>query len=204
MNTNIGLLGRKVGMTQFWDDNGKVVPCTIVEAGPCPVIQVKTADGADGYNAIQIGFYGQKKQRLSKAQQGHFERAGTEPTKVLREFRVKNSSDYSVGQTLTVDDVFKVGQKADVVGTSKGRGYAGVMKRHNFAGQRASHGVKKRRFAQGQGQEVLLDEWFVDRRGVADLGLHLLERDIVFAARQQQAPHEILELVHVVGPRVVT
>ena len=115
MNTNIGLLGRKVGMTQFWDDNGKVVPCTIVEAGPCPVIQVKTADGADGYNAIQIGFYGQKKQRLSKAQQGHFERAGTEPTKVLREFRVKNSSDYSVGQTLTVDDVFKVGQKVDLV-----------------------------------------------------------------------------------------
>ena len=141
MNTNIGLLGRKVGMTQFWDDNGKVVPCTIVEAGPCPVIQVKTADGTDGYNAIQIGFYGQKKQRLSKAQQGHFERAGTEPTKVLREFRVKNSSDYTVGQTLTAGDVFKVGQKVDVVGTSKGKGFAGVMKKYHFRGFLRSHGV---------------------------------------------------------------
>ena len=141
MNTNIGLLGRKVGMTQFWGEDGKVIPCTVVEAGPCPVIQVKTADGADGYSAIQLGFHPQKAQRLTKAQQGHFASAGTEPTKVLREFRVKNAGDYKVGQTLTIADVFTVGQKVDVVGTSKGKGFSGVMKRYNFKGFIRSHGT---------------------------------------------------------------
>lgn len=141
MNTNIGLLGRKIGMTQFWAEDGKVVPCTVVEAGPCPVIQVKTADGTDGYNAIQIGFHTQKAQRLTKAQQGHFAGAGIDPTKVLREFRVKNAADYKVGQTLTISDVFTVGQKVDVVGTSKGKGFSGVMKRYNFRGFIRSHGV---------------------------------------------------------------
>ena len=140
MNTNIGLLGRKIGMTQYFDDD-TVIPVTIVEAGPCMITQVKAADGSDGYSAVQLGFYPQKAQRLTKAQQGHFERAGVEPTKVLREFRLRDSSKYSVGQTITVSDVFEVGQKVDVVGTSKGKGFAGVMKRYNFRGFIRTHGT---------------------------------------------------------------
>ncbi len=141
MNSNIGLLGRKLGMSQLFDENHKVIPVTIVEAGPCHVTHVKSADGPDGYNAIQLGFAPQKETRLNKAQQGHFEKAGVQATKVLREFRLRDVSSYSIGQTLTVNDVFQPGQKVDVVGTSKGKGFSGVMKRYHFKGFLRSHGV---------------------------------------------------------------
>lgn len=140
MNKNTGILGRKVGMTQFFNDKGQIEPVTVVEAGPVVVIQVKTTE-TDGYNAIQVGFASQKEQRMTKAQKGHYAKAGVAPAKLLREFRMDDVSAYSVGQTITVGEVFEVGQKVDVTGTSKGRGFAGVMKRHNFAGFIRSHGT---------------------------------------------------------------
>ena len=140
MNQNPGLLGRKIGMTQFFDADDNVVPCTVVEAGPCVVVQVKTVD-SDGYNAIQLGFYAQNEKRLTKAMKGHYAKAGTAPRKLLREFRLKDVSGYTVGQEVSLGDVLKVGQKVDVTGTSKGKGFQGVMKRYNFSGFLRSHGT---------------------------------------------------------------
>jgi large subunit ribosomal protein L3 len=140
MNFKKGILGRKIGMTQFFDDDGKVVPVTVVQAGPCPILQIKTVD-TDGYNAIQVGFHPQKAQRITKAQKGHFDKAGVPVTKVIREFRVEDPTQYEVGQLLTVGEIFKAGDKVDVTGTSKGKGFGGVMKKHNFAGFIRSHGT---------------------------------------------------------------
>lgn len=140
MNTNPGLLGKKLGMTQYFDDEGNIVPCTVIEAGPCTVTQIKTVD-TDGYNAIQIGFYSQKEGRVTKAMKGHYAKAGVAPAKLLREFRLNDVSGYTVGQVLSIADVLEVGQKVDVTGTSKGKGFGGVMKRHNFRGFIRSHGT---------------------------------------------------------------
>ena len=140
MNKNPGLLGRKIGMTQFFDANDNVVPCTVVEAGPCTVVQVKTVD-SDGYDAIQLGFYPQKAKRLTRPMKGHYGKAGVEPRKLLREFRLRDVSGYTVGQEISLSEVFEVGQKVDVTGTSKGKGYAGVMKKYNFRGFLRTHGV---------------------------------------------------------------
>ncbi|MED5370343.1 MAG: 50S ribosomal protein L3 [Myxococcota bacterium] len=140
MNKNPGILGRKIGMTQFFNEDGTVVPVTVVEAGPMVVTQIKTVD-TDGYNAIQVGFASQKEGRLNKAMKGHYAKAGVAPAKLLREFRMDDVSGYTVGQEIKVGEVFEAGQKIDVTGTSKGRGFAGVMKRHNFAGFIRSHGT---------------------------------------------------------------
>jgi large subunit ribosomal protein L3 len=155
----IGLLGRKVGMTQIFDEAGKAVPVTVIQAGPCHVLQLRTRE-RDGYAAVQVGF-GDKPRRLaSRAQRGHVAkleskrskrlaaggaelaaRANCEPQRFVREFRIEGA-DYSVGQELSVGLLEGV-KSVDVTGTSKGRGTAGVIKRHGFKGQRASHGVKK-------------------------------------------------------------
>ncbi len=132
------LLGKKIGMTQVFDENNRLVPVTVIEAGPCPVTQVKTSE-KDGYSAVQIGFRAQKEHRLSKAALGHFKKAGVEPLAELREFRVEDESELNVGDVLTVEK-FEAGQKIDVIGTSKGRGFQGVVKRYGFAGGPASHG----------------------------------------------------------------
>lgn len=132
------LLGKKIGMTQVFDENNRLVPVTVIEAGPCPVTQVKTSE-KDGYSAVQIGFRAQKEHRLSKAALGHFKKAGVEPLAELREFRVENEGELNVGDVLTVEK-FEAGQKIDVIGTSKGRGFQGVVKRYGFAGGPASHG----------------------------------------------------------------
>ncbi|MDO4573818.1 MAG: 50S ribosomal protein L3 [Planctomycetia bacterium] len=155
---SVGLLGRKIGMTQVYEVSGKAIPVTVLEVGPCDVLQVKTGD-KDGYEAIQIGFDDKKRSRASRAERGHVAdidskrqkamaaagetrvKAGCEPKKMIREFRC-NAADYQVGQKLDVS-VFEGTTAVDVISTSKGRGYAGTMTRHNFAGQRASHGVKK-------------------------------------------------------------
>lgn len=155
----IGLLGRKVGMTQIFDEAGKVVPVTVIEAGPCHVLQVKTVQ-SDGYEAVQLGFADLPRRLASRAQRGHVARieskrsrarqalgvelppkANCEPKRFVRELRGAWEG-VAVGQALTVS-VFEGVSAVDVVGISKGRGFAGVMKRHNFRGQRASHGVKK-------------------------------------------------------------
>jgi large subunit ribosomal protein L3 len=125
-------------MTQVFDDENRLVPVTVIEAGPCPVTQVKSTE-KDGYDAVQIGYRPQKEHRLSKAALGHFKKAGVEPVAELQEFRTNGDNELNVGDILTVEK-FAEGQKIDVVGTSKGRGFQGVVKRHGFSGGPASHG----------------------------------------------------------------
>ena len=135
---NIALLGKKIGMTQVFDDANRMIPVTVIEAGPCPVTQVKSTE-KDGYDAIQIGFRKQKEHRLTKAALGHFKKAGVEPVAELSEFRTNGDTELNLGDVLTVER-FEAGQKIDVVATSKGRGFQGVVKRYGFAGGPASHG----------------------------------------------------------------
>ena len=132
------IIGKKIGMTQIFDEKGKVVPVTVVEAGPCAVTQVKTTEN-DGYNAIQVGFGDQKAQRVSKPLMGHFKKGDVAPKKVLKEFRLDEIT-YNVGDLIKAD-VFANGDKVDVTGTSKGKGYAGVIKRWNFQRLKETHGT---------------------------------------------------------------
>lgn len=134
-----GLIGKKIGMTQLFDENGKVIPVTVVEAGPCTVVQKKTIEN-DGYEAIQVGFGDVKVQRVNKPMAGHFKKADVAPKKVLKEFRLENMADVNVGDVLKAD-IFAAGDRVDVVGTSKGKGTAGVIKRWNFSRLKESHGT---------------------------------------------------------------
>jgi len=133
------ILGRKLGMTQLFDDKGNVVPVTVVEAGPCVVAQKKTAE-KDGYEAIQVGFGEVKANKVNKPMKGHFGKGDVAPKKYLREFRLEDISAYNVGDLIKAD-VFAPGEKVDVVGTSKGKGTAGVIKRWNFARLKETHGT---------------------------------------------------------------
>ena len=138
---SIGLIGKKVGMTQLFDENGKVVPVTVIEAGPCPVVQRKTA-ASDGYEAIQIGFWPQlKAKRVTRPMRGHFEKVKVAPQKHLREFRLESAAppSYTVGQVLTVA-LFEVGEKVRVTGVSKGKGFQGGVKRWGYRGGPETHG----------------------------------------------------------------
>lgn len=134
-----GLIGKKIGMTQLFDENGKVIPVTVVEAGPCVVVQKKTTEN-DGYEAVQVGFGDVKVQRVNKPQAGHFKKADVAPKKVLKEFRLDDCTALNVGDILKAD-VFAVGDRVDVVGTSKGKGTAGAIKRWNFSRLKESHGT---------------------------------------------------------------
>jgi large subunit ribosomal protein L3 len=144
-----GILGKKVGMTQVFDDQGHVVPVTIIEAGPCFVAQVKRAD-RDGYSAIQMGFEEVKPKRLTNPQVQHLKKSNVQPLRYLREFRLAEDEDTSFeeGQKVTVD-IFAVGEAVDVTGTSKGKGFAGVMKRHHFSGGSITHGQSDRQRSPG-------------------------------------------------------
>ena len=133
-----GIIGKKIGMTQIFDENGKVVPVTVVEAGPCVVSQKKTVEN-DGYAAVQIGFGDLKAHKVKKPMAGHFAKANVGPKRTLREFRFDDIDAYNVGD-LVKADVFAAGDKVDVTGTSKGKGYAGVIKRWNFQRLKESHG----------------------------------------------------------------
>ena len=133
-----GIIGKKIGMTQIFDENGKVVPVTVVEAGPCGVSQKKTVEN-DGYAAVQIGFGDLKAHKVKKPMAGHFAKANVAPKRTLREFRFDDIDAYNVGD-LVKADVFAAGDKVDVTGTSKGKGYAGVIKRWNFQRLKESHG----------------------------------------------------------------
>lgn len=132
------ILGKKIGMTQLFDQEGNVVPVTVIQAGPCPVVQKKTA-ATDGYDAIQVGFEAQKEQRLNKPERGHFKRANVAPVRFLAEFRLDSIDDYQVGQEIRVD-IFEAGERIDVTGISKGKGTAGSIKRHNQRRGPMSHG----------------------------------------------------------------
>jgi len=160
----LGLLGLKVGMTQVFDEQGKMAPVTVIEVGPCPVLQIRTPD-RDGYHAVELGFKDKLRRKAIRAESGHvaenfssrrrqalrdagvevLRKADCEPQRYIREFRLDNApgEDTQVGAVLTADKVFKPGQQVDVIGTSKGRGFTGVMKRHNFQGLPAAHGAKK-------------------------------------------------------------
>jgi large subunit ribosomal protein L3 len=142
-----GILGEKLGMTQVFDENNRVVPVTVVKAGPCVVTQVRTPD-TDGYNAVQLAFGALDPRKANKPTQGHFRKAGVPARRYLRELLTADASEYQVGQEVTAD-VFEAGAKVDVVGTSKGKGYAGVMKRHNFKGLGAGHGVQRKHRSPG-------------------------------------------------------
>lgn len=139
MQLEKAIIGRKVGMSQIFDETGRVVPVTVIEAGPCTVTQLKTEE-KDGYNSVQLGFADIKEKHLTKPMKGHFEKAGVPARKYLKEFRLADCSKYNVGDTVLAD-VFAEGDKVDVVGTSKGKGYAGVVKRWNARMQQHSHGV---------------------------------------------------------------
>ncbi|MCE5360463.1 50S ribosomal protein L3 [Candidatus Igneacidithiobacillus taiwanensis] len=134
----IGMIGRKVGMTRVAEESGKVVPVTVVHLPENVVTQVKTAE-RDGYEAIQVGVGSVRPQRLTGAMAGHFRKAAVEPRRFLREFRLNESGSYQAGQELSIE-MFNVGQRIDVTGISKGKGFAGAIKRHNFRSNRASHG----------------------------------------------------------------
>jgi large subunit ribosomal protein L3 len=158
----LGLLGLKVGMTQVYDDQGKLAPVTVLRVGPCPVLQVRDQE-RDGYDALQLGFLDKLRRKATRPERGHVsaelvsrrrqarttagvtlpDKPNCEPQRFIREFRLAKASETKVGAILTASEVFKDIQAVDVIGTSKGRGTAGSMKRHNFAGLPASHGVKK-------------------------------------------------------------
>jgi len=142
-----GILGRKLGMTQVWDSDNRVIPVTVIQAGPCRVVQLKTPE-RDGYSAVQIAFGAAKEQRLTKPELGHLKKNGAAPSKHLAELRVDDLSPYAVGQVIGAD-VFAAGERVDVTGISKGKGFTGVMQRHNFKGQGASHGNHKHHRAPG-------------------------------------------------------
>lgn len=137
-----GLLGTKLGMTQVWDENNKLVPVTVIEVSPNVVTQLRTVE-KDGYTAVQIAAGAIDPRKVNKPATGHFTAAGVTPRRHVTEVRTSDADAYTVGQELTVDATFEAGQKVDVVGTSKGKGFAGVMKRHNFAGVSASHGAHR-------------------------------------------------------------
>ena len=134
-----GLIGKKIGMTQIFDEKGNVIPVTVIECGPCVVTQKKTAEN-DGYDAIQLGYMDAKAKHLTKAEKGHFEKNGLQIKKHLKEFRYDDCSKYNVGDVITVD-TFAAGEKVDVTGMTKGHGYSGVVKRWNCHKLRMTHGV---------------------------------------------------------------
>ena len=142
-----GLAGYKLGMTQLWDENNRVVPVTVIQAGPCVVTQVRTPE-QDGYSAVQLGFGAVKATNVNKPDSGHFEKAGVTPRKHLVELRTADATEYTIGQEITAD-VFAGGDVVDVTGITKGKGTAGVVKRHGFKGLRASHGVHRKHRSPG-------------------------------------------------------
>ncbi|MGH3727235.1 MAG: 50S ribosomal protein L3 [Micromonosporaceae bacterium] len=142
-----GILGAKLGMTQVWDENNRVVPVTVVQAGPCVVTQVRTAD-KDGHSAVQLAYGAIDPRKVNKPLTGHFEKAGAAPRRHLVELRTTDASEYELGSEVTVE-TFELGQPVDVTGKTKGKGFAGVMKRHGFHGLRASHGVERKHRSPG-------------------------------------------------------
>ena len=136
-----GVLGEKLGMTQVWDADNKLVPVTVVQAGPCVVTQVRD-EATDGYAAVQIAYGAIDPRKVNKPTAGHFEKAGVAPRRHLVELRTSDAAEYSLGQEVTAE-IFEAGQEVDVTGTTKGKGFAGVMKRHGFAGVSASHGAHR-------------------------------------------------------------
>jgi large subunit ribosomal protein L3 len=166
-----GLIGKKVGMTQIFDDTGAAVPVTLIEAGPCYVTRIRTAE-KDGYTAVQLGFEEVKPKRLTGGQLGHLKRNDLPPLRFLREFRTKNL-ELEEGQKVTVEETFSVGDFIDVIGTSKGKGFAGAVKRYGFRGGPKTHGQSDRQRAPGsRGSGTTPGRVFKGARGPGHMGNH--------------------------------
>ena len=163
-----GILGRKLGMTQVFDENGVVTPVTVVEAGPVVVTQIKTQE-TDGYNAVQVGYLERKEKHSNQPMKGHFSKAGVELKKHLREFLVENTDDYSLGQEFTVE-MFEVNEHVDVVGTSKGKGTQGAIKRWNYSRGPETHGSKSHRVAGARSAGSSPARVFKGRKGSGKMG----------------------------------
>jgi large subunit ribosomal protein L3 len=162
------LIGKKIGMTQMFEASGKVVPVSVIEAGPCPIVQVKTAE-REGYTAIQIGFDEAKESRLSKAENGHFKKAEVTPRRILREVRVEDAGSFKVGDTLDVK-VFEGAKIVHVTGISKGRGFAGTIRRHHFQRGRKTHGNKNYREPGSVGASAFPSRIFPGKRAPGRMG----------------------------------
>jgi len=164
----LGIIGKKIGMTQMFSADGEVVPVTVVQAGPCTVVHKKTLE-KDGYCALQLGFGTKKLQKCTRPMQGHFKKAGEGANEFLREFRVEDGSNYDVGQTVTVD-IFAQGEEVEVIGTSKGKGYAGSIKRHGFNRGPMGHGSKHHRAVGSSGHSAWPSKVFKGKRMPGQLG----------------------------------
>lgn len=163
-----GILGKKLGMTQLFDENGAVIPVTVVEAGPIVVTQIKTEE-TDGYNAVQVGYLERKEKHSNQPMKGHFDRAGVELKKHLREFVVESTEGYELGQEIKVD-IFEANQHVDVVGTSKGKGTQGSIKRHNYSRGPEAHGSKSHRVAGARSAGSYPARVFKGRKGSGKMG----------------------------------
>ena len=180
---SLGILGKKLGMSQLFDDQGRAVPVTLIEAGPCRITQLKSAD-TDGYAAVQIGFQLIREKLINKPSKGHLSKSGDDLLRHLREYRVENSSKFQLGASITVDD-FEQGQKVDVSGDTMGRGFAGYQKRHGFSRGPMSHGSKNHRLPGSTGAgttpgRVYPGKRMAGRRGgkkVTTRGLEILKID---------------------------
>lgn len=162
------IMAKKVGMTQIFDENGKQIPVTVLEAGPCTVVQKKTIEN-DGYNAIQIGFIDAKEKHTNKPMKGHFNKADVEPKKRLKEFRLEDISSYEVGTKINVD-IFEAGDKIDITGISKGKGYQGTIKRHNQHRGPMAHGSKYHRAAGSMGASAYPGKVFKGKKLPGHMG----------------------------------
>lgn len=165
---SVGILGTKLGMTQVFDETGKAIPVTVVQAGPCTVTQIKTAE-VDGYSAVQVGFGEVAEKALSKPELGHLKKAEATPLRHLKEYRLDGPADYQLGQQLTAD-IFTPGQLVDVIGTSIGRGFAGYQKRHNFKRGPMAHGSKNHRLPGSTGAGTTPGRVYPGKRMAGRLG----------------------------------
>lgn len=195
-----GILGRKLGMTQLWDENNKVVPVTVIEAGPCVVTQVRTAD-RDGYSAVQLGFGQIKPKSVTKPAKGHFQKAGVTPRRHLMEIRTADAATYELGADVTAE-IFADQEVVDVIGVSKGKGTAGVMKRHGFHGLGAGHGVHRKHRAPGSiGQCATPSRIFKGMRMAGRMGLQRVTVANLTIARVDAIRGLILVKGAVPGPK---
>ena len=177
------LIGKKLGMTQIFDEDNSLVAVTVVEAGPCPVTQVKTAQ-SDGYNAVQIGFGTQKEQRMTKPELGHLKKSGVAPLSELLEFRVENPADYKEGDVLTVSK-FAQGQMVDIIGTTKGRGFQGVMKR-----------LKAKGIEVVVYEPILKEETFFNSKVIKDIEDFKKISDVIILNRYSEEMSDVLNKVY--------
>lgn len=165
---SVGILGTKVGMTQVFDNERRAIPVTVVQAGPCPVTQIKTAE-TDGYTAIQLGFGTATEKNMTKPELGHLAKSGVTPQRHLKEYRTNDVSAYELGQEIKAD-IFEVGQLVDVIGTSMGRGFAGYQKRHNFRRGPMAHGSKNHRLPGSTGAGTTPGRVFPGKRMAGHMG----------------------------------